>query len=295
MIEEKRREEKRREEKRRDLSLDYLRGLAAINIIFIHTCFFSGGAYVPVAMQSLSLIIDVPFFFFLSGWSFSYVRSFAKSVFSLIDTYKKYIIFLLFYILLLVIIGLITNNYQGVNIKNLYSNLFFINNENTLLPGIMWSIWFLPIYFVVVPICSLLITILWQNAKQDEELLQKYCLISLFIVSIGLLYNYLGYNFFIFSRNILFYMFFYLLGFVCRNTHIKRFTLVISFVILDILVMKILEIYLGLDISVMQNNKFPPNIIYLFYSFITVFVALWLKEKLKNISVNNFFARVTAV
>lgn len=56
--------------------------------------------------------------------------------------------------------------------------------------------------------------------------------------------------------------------------------------------MKILEIYLGLDISVMQNNKFPPNIIYLFYSFITVFVALWLKEKLKNISVNNFFARV---
>ena len=59
----------------RDQSLDFLRGLAALSIIFIHTAFWSGEAYVPQAVEALSLILDVPFFFFLSGWGGGYARS----------------------------------------------------------------------------------------------------------------------------------------------------------------------------------------------------------------------------
>ena len=77
----------------RDCYLDFLRGVAAVNIIFIHTAFWSGTAYVPVVIQTLTLILDVPFFFFLSGWSFTYTRSFTKSVRSIFLTYMKYVFF----------------------------------------------------------------------------------------------------------------------------------------------------------------------------------------------------------
>ena len=64
--------------------IDCLRGIAAISIVFIHTCFWSGESYVPEFMQSLSLAIDVPFFFFLSGWASTYVNSFEKNIVSLL-------------------------------------------------------------------------------------------------------------------------------------------------------------------------------------------------------------------
>ena len=49
--------------------IDLLKGLAALNIVFIHTVFNSGFNYVPDWVRTLSLAVDVPFFFFLSGWA----------------------------------------------------------------------------------------------------------------------------------------------------------------------------------------------------------------------------------
>lgn len=50
---------------KRDNWLDFIKGIAAINIILIHTTFWSGGGYVPQIVQSLSLVLDVPFFSFV--------------------------------------------------------------------------------------------------------------------------------------------------------------------------------------------------------------------------------------
>ena len=61
---------------KRDNSIDFFRGVAAIWIIFIHTCFWSGEVYVPVWLKSLSLIIDVPLFIFISGMTFNFSNDF---------------------------------------------------------------------------------------------------------------------------------------------------------------------------------------------------------------------------
>jgi len=279
-------------DKKRNNSLDCLRGLAAINIIFIHTCFWSGEHYVPENMQGLSLVLDVPFFFFLSGWAFSYVCSFAKSIVSLLDIYKKYVIFLVFYIIILFNIGEMTGNYRGMTLHNFYANLFFLKSETTLLPTVMGSIWFMPVYFTVVPIGSFVLSRIWQSANEDKKIFQRHCILLLFIIIMGLLYNYKGGNFFYLSRNCLFYLFFYLLGLVCNNIHINRFAWVAVLIFFDLAVMKLLGVYWSIDISIIQNMKFPPNIIYLLYSLNFVVFALWLKTKLSNVSVNNVLCRI---
>ena len=59
----------------RDEALDILRGICVISIVLIHTTFWSGGSYVPQAVQSLSLLIDVPAFFFIAGMALAYSKA----------------------------------------------------------------------------------------------------------------------------------------------------------------------------------------------------------------------------
>lgn len=50
---------------KRDYYINFLRESAAINIIIIHTAFWSGRSYVPTIVQSIALLIDV--LLFLAG------------------------------------------------------------------------------------------------------------------------------------------------------------------------------------------------------------------------------------
>lgn len=58
----------------REHYIDLVRGIRAVSIILIHTCFFSGTAYVPMPMRSISLLLDVPAFFFIAGMTTTHVR-----------------------------------------------------------------------------------------------------------------------------------------------------------------------------------------------------------------------------
>lgn len=61
----------RQPDKARDLYIDAIRGICVISVIFIHTVFWSGMDYVPNWLRNLSLLIDVPLFFFLTGCTMS--------------------------------------------------------------------------------------------------------------------------------------------------------------------------------------------------------------------------------
>ncbi len=69
--------------------IDYLRGIAAIFIILIHTSFWSGTKYIPAQFYNLTLIVDVPFFFYLSGWGSNYTILSVRRV--LVKLFKMWI------------------------------------------------------------------------------------------------------------------------------------------------------------------------------------------------------------
>lgn len=74
---------------KRNDNIDFFRGVAAVWIIFIHTCFWNGSMYVPTWLQSLSLIIDVPLFVFISGMAFNFSNNFFKTIKSLCKIWFK--------------------------------------------------------------------------------------------------------------------------------------------------------------------------------------------------------------
>lgn len=280
--------------KKRDTYLDFMKGVAAINIIMIHTVFWLGESYVPEIVKSMALVLDVPFFFFCSGVGFTYVRSFKKTMLSLLNLYKKYLFFLFFYFICLILFGIILKNYDGITLENFVNNMFFLRTENTALRVVMGSVWFMPVYFTVIPIGSYIVTRLYyacitEKSQTDEKDFMRLCRIALLIIFMGLIYTYLGKNFFYFSSTTLVYLFFWMLGVVCSRKKIQHFY---SVVIIDcgiLIFMKVMAKYLNVELRNMQSLKFPPSIIYVAYSLVIIVLALYAKSKLK-ISDKNVFS-----
>jgi len=276
----------------RDHSLDLLRGLAALSIIFIHTTFWSGEAYVPQKVESLSLILDVPFFFFLSGWAAGYVRSLKKSLLSLVSIYLKYLVFFCMYLALL-LGGLAVFGWDnGLTVSNLLGDLFFRVGAGTAFPVVMGSIWFMPVYFTVVPLGSLLLWLFLRLSGGEEKALSRWTALGLGLSLLALGCTWAGVRIPLLSQTTLFYLFFYLLGLLCRDVTIPRLSWTAGLIVLDLAVMVLLGRRLGLDFLVMQDMKFPPNMIYLLFSLVTVLAALWLRGKLDGVSPNHPLCRI---
>lgn len=53
---------------KRDLTIDLFKGFTILWIIHIHTVFWSGDFYFSDPVRQFTLLIDVPIFFFLSGY-----------------------------------------------------------------------------------------------------------------------------------------------------------------------------------------------------------------------------------
>lgn len=266
---------------KRDYYLDFLRGIAVIGVIIIHTAFKSGTSYVPEFMQSITLLLDVPFFFFISGWSYSYVRSIIKNIENLFSIQKRYFVFLILYTTILFLFSR-----EDVSKVNFIYNFFYINTiKSKLLPVVMGSIWFMPVFFSVSFIFSIIIELF---EKQNEK---KWGIIILFVCIIGLMYTQLEKNFFYLSRNVLFYGFFYMLGFITRDYRIKSiksFGIILLTIFTGIWILKFI---FNIEINVIQKLKFPPHIIYLFMSLISVAFALYGKGRL-NVGHKNKFVKI---
>ena len=276
----------------RDQSLDFLRGLAALSIIFIHTAFWSGEAYVPQAVEALSLILDVPFFFFLSGWGGGYARSLKKSLLSLVDIYKKYLVFLCMYVAMLLVIRAALGKAEGLTASNLIGNLWFRIGAGTALPVVMGSIWFLPVYFTVLPAGSLLFWLARWASRGEAERLAAWTGAFLALVLAGLAYTWMGGRIPLLDQTALFYLAFYLLGLLCWRTKIPPLSWTAGLVLLDLGAMMLLARRLGADVFRMQDLKFPPTPVYLLFSLPAVIAALWLRGRLSKIPSQNLFCRI---
>ncbi len=154
----------------RDLYIDFAKGFATLSVIFIHTVFWSGQYYVPTELRVLSLLIDVPLFFALSGLTSS--GKVEKTLFRLLKlqiTFMLFVTLLFFMDYLFKVLGLWTVGLETLqsfyatfgtkytpgsisyypqwqNLGNWYLHRY--TNADTF-PVVMGSFWYLKVYFIL--------------------------------------------------------------------------------------------------------------------------------------------------
>lgn len=265
----------------RDNTIDFFRGIAAICIIFIHTCFWSGTSYTPVKMQALSLIIDVPIFVFISGMSFNFSNSLFKTIKGFCKLWYKYIVFLIIYYIL---IFLFDNN--NFSLENIIGSIFFKFNGNDIFPVVSSSLWFIFMFFIVSILCDIIICEYNKNFK--DKINFKYIIIIFFMFYGISLYKA---NFTFITVNIFMYSFIYLLGYYSYNIKIKRNSSFVIQLMTLLFILFVFQKYMALDIEKMQIYKFSYDIKYLLYSSISMLIVFFLKDRIK-IKSNNLFTYI---
>lgn len=267
----------------RDNSLDLLRGLAALSVVYIHTAFWSGEAYVPRPVEALSLILDVPFFFFLSGWGLSFSRSVKKSLLSLVNIYVKFLVFWCMYVALLLVIHGAAGTLGELSATGLLGNLRFQYTLQNALPVVMGSIWFLPVYFSVMPVGVAILWLARRLSRGDEARLSAWLGGALALAMLALVWLWRGGRLPLLDQTRVFHLVFLLLGLVLRQTVIPRLSWAAGLIVLELLATGAAARMAGLDWVWMQELKVPPAPAYFFFSLAAVTAALWLRGKTASV------------
>lgn len=250
----------------RNKSIDFLRGIACIFIILIHTTWYSGTEYLPQWFCNMFLLIDVPVFIFLSGLSYRYVNSITKNIKGILKQWNKWVFFLLFYILILFIF--FRTDFKR---SDLLGYLFYKVTDKGPLCVVGGSVWFLLMYIKVTIFCSILLY--FYNKYKDFDF--KYILLIVFLLSgsdILFLDSFMGV-----------YSFIYLLGYWSYDNKIKSLKKAFVIEILSILFAITSFVITKHSITDIQSLKFPPTIYYLIVSIPSIIIVWYLKDKLVNI------------
>lgn len=123
---------------KRDLYIDFAKGFATLSIIFIHTAFWSGQLYIPKEIRILSLLIDVPVFFALSGLTSS--GNVDKTFYRLLKlqvTYMIFVTFLFFFDSFFKVF--LTQFFDAETFKNFFLTFGTRYTPNNLTPAFHWE------------------------------------------------------------------------------------------------------------------------------------------------------------
>ena len=263
---------------RRNHYIDVLKGLAALNIVFIHTVFNSGANYVPDWLRALSLAVDVPFFFFLSGWAVASMPAIRdqKTFASLWAIYVQWVLFVVATFIVMAAVAAATALPLGSRrdfIANFLGNLV-LENPNTPLPfhGVMGGGWFLVVYFAVIPVMSFAIAFIrrYTDSLKPIALLLLVCLVGYVRVQAG------G-QFFFFGQYFLCYSAFFLIGFLQRDLFLRAWQA------LALIAMSLAGLWVALRLHGaalidMQSLKFAPSMAWVCFSLVAIVVAMSAKR-----------------
>ena len=258
--------------------IDLLKGVAALNIVFIHTVFNSGYAYVPDWVRAASLAIDVPFFFFLSGWAVASMPAirFQKTFASLWRIYMQWALFVAFTFAAMFVVAALTPIPLGGRrafAASFLGNLVLVNPDTPLpFSGVMGGGWFLIVYFAVVPAMSLAIAMIRRWTASLRPILAL-----LFICVIGFVRVQAGAQFFFFDQFFLCYSVFFLLGFL-QSTIIPRAWQSLVLMGLSLLALWGALAVRGAHLIDMQGLKFPPTLAWACFSLLGIVVAMSFKR-----------------
>ena len=263
--------------KQRNHYVDVLKGIAIISVVFIHTVFHSGNAYVPRWFANFTVLFEVPMFFFLAGWSFSYTKNNKSYIKSLILTQLRYMLFMAIIFIAINITNYLEFSHNQVGLGTL-SKWFFHEYSSTVpFTSVSYSLWFFKVYFIVSIIGAMLLKLLNRKAS---KVLTIFCYIAVFVVTF--IYPSLGkLNWGVELSYIFFYLFFYMLGYLTKDRKFNLAEIIIAFTSLVAILILINKV-LSINILEIEGNKFPPNFIFLIWSSFWVVIVLYLKRFFNN-------------
>lgn len=199
--------------KYREPYLDFYKGIAAISIIFIHTAFHSGEAYVPHWFSNLTLLLDVPFFFFLGGWGAGIsLRSGKNSIIKTLNSIGRILLKWLFFVTFIHILMTALGLHGFSSIIDYLHALCFFNFSIESLSSVNASIWYMPVYVIVTFWGNFYIRAIEVPLKDDKSLMKTYIFYGICISFIAIIYSSLGGIFFNMSSYFWFYLCFFLIG-----------------------------------------------------------------------------------
>lgn len=287
----------------RDLYIDFAKGLATLSIIFIHTAFWSGQFYIPTEVRVASLLFDVPLFYALSGITSG--GNVEKTLYRLLKLQITYMIFvtLLFFldyffkVFGLTIFGMdwmksfystfggkyvpqnISTDPQWQNLGNWYMHSYTMADT---FPVVMGSFWYLKVYFILTVFGVLILRFFKQHLNWFIGLCFGLTLIFNLLPQyyptgqVGYVAFYLG--LFLLANKlkgkkvptkwipVLYGIFFLILGFIIWNS--------------------------GSELLLKMNKaKFPPKLLYIFWSSFSLITLFVLYNRLK-ISKPNFITKI---
>ena len=275
----------------RDKTIDNLRCLAMFEVIIVHVLYYGKFVnYGIIKILKSFLLFEMPLFFFVMGASSLYIKDI---------NYKEYVIkrflkLLIPYWIYSIICFTITSvKYLVENkvidfafyIRVFLSWLIPINNQITTIPYITYALWFIPVYLCVTLFIPPLIKI-----KKTSKLymLAGLCILLAFVFSVNHNFGWICYPLFYLLWTYI-GLFFYELKAISYSPSKRIIYLVFSFISLTSLIF-LNRVGQSMD---MQQNKFPPNFVFLIYSMLSMSLILFnLKtldscfEKLKNIQFN---------
>lgn len=259
---------------KRNALLDVTKGVAIINIVFIHSVWWSGQTYMPHdVIRQLALIIDVPLFFFISGFATSSARITAgRLVRRFLRLYIPLVVLILF-------LSVVSWQWNGITVTTaVFFQWLTLHIDGTAAVYPAWacvinSLWFLQVYFIIFLLSPVLHALLSREFIRYVVLAVLILLIALFTfypLFLGA-YPLLGW---IPVRYVIFYAAFYALGFMSKDTTVRP--LVFLFVLAGELTAVGCCLALQQFTFDLQSSKFPPGLLYFFVSLVPVTLILYL-------------------
>lgn len=266
--------------KTRDDVLDFYRGIAIIGILVIHTAFWSGVAYTPVYFQSVMLLVDVPFFFFIAGASATYSSRSANPFTGIIRMFSFFLFIAVLFLVLNSVATLLETSSAffaslkiwtaGDHVHNILSAFSFGKPDYVYFPVLNGSFWFVPTYLSVFLFAQILIKVAPKALLPLGAILAVVFLCGAEADKAWTGIVFLGTP----AVTFIFYLFFVLLGFTAyKKDQSKIFNLIFGFVFICSLVFMFTW---QTDTISLQNYKFPPQRPYFIASLLAPMGALLL-------------------
>lgn len=122
--------------KKRENYIDFVRGIVILQVIQIHTSFHSGGMYLPDIFRNVSLFLDVPVFFILTGMTFASVGK-LNPVKQMLKISLVFTFFLIFYQIA----------FSDYSIEKIVRSIFLNFTDIPKFPTVGGSYWFIPVMY----------------------------------------------------------------------------------------------------------------------------------------------------